>query len=397
MVTLLLCVIYICFVSLGIPDSLFGAAWPAIYREMNLPISWANFVTICCTTGTITASLTATRIIAKLGTGRVAAISTTLTALALFGFSVSGNMVMLCLMALPLGLGGGCIDTALNSYVALHYDASHMSFLHCAYGVGVSVSPFLMSLALDGGTWQGGYRLAATVQGSIALLAILSLPLWKKVWEIHNKKTGDGEENADRILSLKEMLKQPSMVLAGMVFYLSCSIEHTCGVWGSTYLVEELGTEPDTAAFLVMFYYIGLATGRLVSGLVSPKLKSWQIIGGGMGILAMALLLLTIPFPSAVALPLAVVGLFCVGFGNGPVFPNMMHLTPESFGRDCAASVMGLQYAFCYVGILVMPLLFGKLVEWFGTGIYGGYMLVLYVVMALVVWRLRRVLQKKKG
>ncbi len=396
MVTLLLCIIYICYVSLGIPDSLFGAAWPAMYRELNLPISWANIVSICCTTGTICASLIAPRLIPRLGTGRVAAISTSLTALALFGFSISGSMWMLCLMALPLGLGGGCVDTALNSYVALHYNASHMNFLHCAYGVGVSVSPFLMSLALEGGTWQGGYRLAATVQTGIALLAILSLPLWKRVWKIHGARTAEGEEVHDRILSLREMLTDPSMVLAGMVFFLSCAIEAVCSSWGSTFLVEARGLTPEDGAFFIMFYYIGLAAGRLVSGLIAVKLKSWQIIGGGMGILACAVLLLLLPFPDALAMPMSVVGLFCIGFGNGPVFPNMMFLAPESFGRDCAQSVMGLQYAFCYVGVMVMPLIFGKAVELLGVELFSPYLLFLYAAMVAVLVGLKKRLAKKQ-
>lgn len=373
MATLLLLVIYIAFIGLGIPDSLFGAAWPAIYTELGLPVSWANFVTMLISGCTILSSLISARLINRFGTAAVTAVSTALTAAALFGFSASGSMLWLCLFALPLGLGAGAIDTGLNNYVALHYKAVHMNFLHCFYGIGVSLSPFLMSLALSAGSWRSGYRAVFWFQLAIAAVTIVSLPLWKKVK--HAARTAEGETG--RSVGFLTLIKDGRVRMACSVFVGSCGLEYTCGIWGSTFLVQSRGMAADAAALLITFYYIGIALGRFCSGLLAARLTSGQLVKAGQGVTLAALILLLLPLPAAAA----GVGLFLVGFGNGPVFPNMLHLTPQTFGRDISQSVMGVQMAASYLGILLAPALFGLLAQKVSAALFPFYLLVMYGIM----------------
>ena len=385
MATLLLIVIYISFIGLGIPDSLFGAAWPAIYSEFQLPISYASFVsvTVCC--GTVVSSVASAKVIRWLGTNKVAAISTALTAAALLGFSFSGSLPVMVLCAIPLGLGAGAIDTALNSYVSLHYSASHMSFLHCFFGVGVSASPFILSQVIDGPLgWRGGYRIAFCLQLAIAALLAATLPVWKKV---HGPE-GGGERAAARSLSLREAARLPGVKLMWCLFITSCAIECTCGNWASTFLVEVKRVPPERAAGMVMFYYVGMALGRLLSGLLAVRMDSWQIIGLGEAVLGAALALLLLPAAPAVA----GAALFLVGLGNGPMFPNFNYLTPRNFGQENAQAVMGTQMAASYVGIMLAPAACGLLGQAVHMGIFPVYLLAFYLVMVASVRRARRTL-----
>ena len=334
MTLLLLFIIYIAVIGLGIPDSLFGTAWPAISDEFSLPVSWANFVTIIISGGTIISSLLSARIINRFGTAAVTAVSTTMTAFALLGFSVSQNILYLCLCAIPLGLGTGAIDTALNNYVALHYKASHMNFLHCFYGIGVSLSQFIMSFALSESSWQNGYFNVSLVQFGIALLTIISLPIWKKV-----RHSGTNSHSSPtRTLPLKTMLRNPKVMTACMVFLGSCGMEYTCGIWGSTYLVRGKGAAVDTAALMITFYYVGIAFGRFLSGILARKLTSNQLIRAGQITVLAALVLLILPLPYQVS----AFSLFLIGMGNGTIYPNMLHLTPANFGEDVSQSVIGV-------------------------------------------------------
>lgn len=375
MATLLLVVIYIAFIGLGIPDSLFGAAWPAIYQELDLPVSWANLVTIIISGGTIVSSLLSARLINRFGTALVTAVSTCLTALALLGFSCSDSMIWLCLLAVPLGLGAGAIDTALNNYVALHYNATQMSFLHCFYGIGVSVSPFLMSLALSAGSWRDGYRTVFWFQLGIAALTILSLPLWRRV---HRSGTGGAEEEEPaRTVGFFQLIRQRKVQMACLVFIGSCGLEYTCGNWGSTYLVQARGMGADDAAMLITFYYLGMTVGRFLSGVLANRLDSLRLIQIGQGVTLAAIVLILLPLPVGVA----GVGLFLVGLGNGPLFPNMLHLTPRRFGRDVSQSVMGMQMAASYVGTLLAPTLFGLIAQQIDAGWFPVYLLALYAIM----------------
>lgn len=373
MATLLLIVIYIAFIGLGIPDSLFGSAWPAIYTELDLPVSWANFVTMITSGGTILSSLMAAKLIQRFGIGLVTAVSTTMTALALLGFSVSGSMVWLCLFALPLGLGAGSIDTALNNYIALHYKASHMNFLHCFYGVGVSLSPFLMSMALSSGSWRSGYRMVFWFQLGIAVVTIVSLPLWKRVRHLEQKE----EQESGRYVGLFQLMKDSRVRMACMVLLGSCGLEYTCGGWGSTFLVKARGMAVDSAAMMITFYYIGMALGRFFSGVLAAKFTGSQLVKAGQGVTLAAVILVLLPLPSAIS----GIGLFLIGLGNGPVAPNILHMTPQTFGKDISQSVMGVQMSAAYVAIMLAPALFGVIAQAINIALFPYYLLALYVVM----------------
>ena len=388
MATLLLIIIYIAFIGLGIPDSIFGTAWPAIYIEFGIPVSWANFVTLIISGCTIIASLFSARLIRKFGTATITAVSTTLTAIALLGFSFSKNIIWLCGFSIPLGLGAGAIDTALNNYVALHYKATHMNFLHCFYGIGVSLSPYLMSLALSDGQWRNGYRIVFWIQLGISILTILSFPLWKKVQRIDNGETSTQPETN---VGFFKLLKTPKVLTACMVFFCSCAMEYTCGVWGSTFLVNAKNFNADTAAMIVMFYYIGIALGRFISGLLANKLSSGKIITIGQAITLLAIILIVLPFHPIVSC----VGIAMVGLGNGPLFPNMLHLTPERFGKELSQSVMGVQMAASYIGILLAPILFGLIADYVSATLFPYYLLVMYAIMIVGTLLCNRNKQKR--
>ena len=388
MATILLVVIYLAFIGLGIPDSLFGAAWPAIYREFGLPVSYANFVTLLVSGGTVISSLMSARLINRFGTSRVTAVCTSMTALALLGFSFSQNMIWLCLFAVPLGLGAGSIDSALNNYVAVHYKATHMSFLHCFYGVGITVSPYLMSLALSGQNgWRGGYRVVSYIQIGIALITILSLPLWRKI-----RDTPGGQEEAhSRTVPLRELARMPSVRLVWLVFVGSCAIEYTCNTWGSTFLVTIKGMAVDQAAEMITVYYVGMTLGRFLSGILASRVRSWDLIRAGQGTVLAAVALMLLPLSPAVT----AAGLFLIGLGNGPVFPNLVHLTPRSFGTELSQSVMGTQMAAASTGLLVMPPGFGLLAQAFGVGIFPYFLLAMFSLMGAATGLLIRRLKKE--
>lgn len=382
MTTILLLIIYICYIGLGIPDSLLGTAWPAIYQEFTLPIASINVLSILISGGTIISSLLSARLVNRFGTGKITAVSTALTALALFGFSTSNNLIWLCLSAIPLGLGAGSIDSALNNYVALHYNATHMNFLHCFYGVGVSLSPYLMSLALSqSNDWRNGYHIVFYVQFGIALLTLLALPLWHRV-----KATSTTEEASPKTLSLVALSKMPAVRSTWGVFIGSSAIESICLIWGSTYLVTAKEVTPAVAAQIIMFYYIGMALGRFLSGVLAVKLSSWQLIKLGQCITFVAIVLLLLPLST-----LAVgIGLFLVGLGNGSIFPNMTHLTPLSFGRDISQSVIGTQMAASFTSIMLAPVCFGFFAQFVSIRLFTPYLLVMFLLMAYHTLLLKR-------
>ena len=387
MATALLIIIYIAFIGLGIPDSLFGTAWPAIYSEFELPISFGSFVTIIISCGTVLSSVISSKIISRLGTNKVSAYSTLLTALALLGFSFAPNLWVMCFWAIILGVGAGAIDVALNNYVAIHYSATHMSFLHCFYGVGVSVSPYILSLVIAGNFgWRGGYRIAFAIQLIITLLLFLSLPLWRKAHGGEN----ESEENTHKDLSFGSVLKIPGVKMMCSLFIASCAIECTCGGWGSTFLVEYKHLPAEKAAQIIMIYYIGMTLGRFLSGVLAAKLHSWKIIKLGQIVLGLALLLLILPG----GVYLCALGMFLIGLGNGPLFPNFNYLTPENFGSDISQSVIGIQMASAYIGIMLAPTLCGLLGQVFGMGIFPFYLIVFYAIMIPVTIRIKTVLKR---
>ena len=373
MATLLVIIIFVTYIGLGIPDSLFGTAWPAIYTEFDLPISYSNFITGLMYIGTIVSSLMSARLTKKFGTPLVVAFSTTLTAIAILGFSYSNNILMLCLCSIPLGLGAGGIDNVLNTYVALNYKATHVNFLHCSYGVGVTLSPFLMSLALkNSNNWQGGYRTMFFFQLALTIMCFLSIPIWKRVKE--QKAIVD----ETRVVSIPELLKIPIARASLVVYYGSCAIESVCLAWGSTFLVNSKGLTPDKAAQMITFYFIGMTLGRFLSGVLVNKISPKKIIVIGESITLIAIILTFVGNPS-----IAGFGLFLIGIGNGPLFPNMTHLTPIHMGRDVSQSFIGLQGAVAYASILLSPITFGLLAEKLSTDIFSVFQIIAFALTAV--------------
>lgn len=377
MATLLLIVIFIDFIGLGIPDSLFGAAWPAINSDFGLPISAANAVTVTMTVCSIISSLMSAKLTEKFSTSKIAAVSTALTAVGLFGFSISKNIYMMFFFTLFLGFGAGAIDAVLNNYVAVHYRASHMNFLHCFYGIGVTLSPYLMSLALKNRSWQSGYHLAFIIQLVISIIAFASLPLWQK----NGRLSESSDEKSEKIEknSFAELIKLPGIKSTWLVFFGSCALEYVGGTWSSSFLVNSRGITVDRAALFVTVYYGGIAFGRFLSGIFSSKLKPQQIILIGTILIIPAIFLVSQPFiPNLIA-----VGMFLIGLGNGPLYPNMVHLTPIRFGAQRSQAVMGSQMAAAYIGILSMPTLTGFLAQKFSTDIFPYCLAVLYGIMLI--------------
>jgi len=382
MMTILLIIIFISFIGVGLPDSILGTAWPSIYREFDLPVSLAGYITATVSACTIISSLLSSKVISRFGTGMVTAVSTILTVVALFGFAFTGNAIFFFVMAIPLGLGAGSIDTALNNFVALHYSATKMNFLHCFYGLGIAASPYIMSYALgNDNNWRKGYLLVAVIQSVIALIAIFSLPLWKKV-ERQEKKADD----VVKVLKLSELIKMPAVRLSCYAFFSSCALELTAGSWSSTYFVNTKDVIPEKAAQITMLFYVGLAFGRFLSGVLAKKLSRWQIIGISTGVLLSAIIMFILPV-STMATSIA---LFFIGLGIGPIFPNLTHLTPENFGRDISQSVMGVQQASAYIGIMIMPWLFGTLAHVCSTKIFPCYLFIMFMVYMITLVMLNR-------
>lgn len=371
----LLVVIYIAFIGLGVPDSLIGSAWPAIHTEMNIPVEAVSILTFIISGCTVLSSMFSAGILNKLGTAKVTAFSTAMTAAALLGFSFAPSFWFMIPLAVILGLGAGAIDSGLNNYVALHFKASHMNFLHCFYGVGVSLSPYLMSQALSNAGWRGGYRYAFYVQAAITVLLLVSIPLWKKT-----SSTEETEEKGVN-LTLLQMAKMPEVRQVWIIMLATNAIEYACGVWGSTYLVAEKGFSAEHGALALTVYYVGMSIGRFVSGLLSNKISTWKRIGIGSVILAPAIAIMLIPLHGAVT----VVGLFLVGLGNGSIYPNMIHLTPHNFGKEVSQSIMGSQIAFAYIGVMLAPPAVSLISGLFGIKIYPVLLAVLYVIMVIAL------------
>lgn len=387
MATLLLIIIYVAFIGLGVPDSLIGSAWPAIHNELNIPVESVSIITLLISGCTVLSSMFSARILNRFGTAKVTAFSTAMTAAALIGFSLTPSFWYMIPLAVVLGLGAGAIDSGLNNYVALHFKASHMNFLHCFYGVGVSLSPYLMSQALGNAGWRSGYRYAFFVQLGIAILLIVSVPLWKKKTSCEQT-----EEEKTVNLSMLRMAKMPEVRLVWIIMLATNAIEYTCGVWGSTYLVEEKGFDAEHGALALTIYYAGMSIGRFVSGLLADKISTWKRIGTGTALLAPAVAIMLLPLHGAVS----VAGLFIIGLGNGSVYPNMIHLTPHNFGKEVSQSIMGSQIAFAYIGVMSAPPAVSLVSGIFGMKIYPVLLAVLYGTMVIsLIYFIRHL--KKSG
>lgn len=398
MATLLLMIIYACFVGLGIPDSLFGPAWPVMSGEFGLPVSIAGVMTPYFCIFTVISSLFSDKLINRFGTGKVTAVSTLLTAIGLFGYSFSPSIWWIMIFAIPLGIGAGAVDAGLNNYVALHYKASHISYLHCFYGVGVTVSPVFMSLALGKlGDWHMGYRFAGIAQLCIAVIAILAIPLWGKVARAasqggkHSAADADEPEVTPRSLPLREQAKDAGIRWVWLIFAVAVALEVLVGNWGSTFLVKIKGMDPAFAAAMTALYYFGLAAGRFFSGLLSRKLTAWQIIALSLAVWPLSVVFFLLPLPPVVS----GMGLLFAGLGMGPLYPNFVYLTPRNFGRDVSQSIMGSQSASAYLGLIAVPPLFGLLVDKFSVGLYPPFLAVVYAIQLAAVLLFVRHLKKR--
>lgn len=375
MATLLLIVIFTAFIGLGVPDSLLGSAWPAICEDLGISQALAWTITTPISCFTLFSSIISAKVIEKLGAKTVAFISTLLTALALFFTSFANAPWVLVLLGFPLGLGAGAIDSALNNYVALHYKASHMNFLHCFYGVGVASSPYLMSLALSFTTWRDGYRYASLIQTVIAVIILISFPLWK----IHEKKEDSNPLQTVNYGSYKEVLKNPVCIPVCVVLLCACAIECTCGLWATTYLVIVKGASNSDGALYLVTYYAGLAMGRFLSGVLSKTLSLNTINLIGITVIALAVISLMLPINYIV---IQLIALFLIGLGIGPIYPNMSFLTPKHFGENNSQKAMGVQMAGAYVGILLSPTLLGILSSAFTLEVFPIYHLALVILLA---------------
>ena len=386
--SLLLALIYICFISLGLPDSLLGSAWPVIHEEISVPVSYAGIISATIFVGTILSSLFSDKLLHKFGAGLVTAVSVTLTALGLFGFSISNQFWMLILWAIPYGLGAGGVDAILNNYVALHYQAQHMSWLHCMWGVGASISPYIMSFALVKlENWSRGYFIVSLIQAVLSVLIFISIPLWKK------RSVGNGDETKEiesKALSFREIFAIKGAMPCFLMFFCYCSLELTTSLWASTYLVQNWNFSPETAAGYASMFYMGVTLGRFINGFLAIKMGDKCLIRMGTAIVAVGIALLFLPFHSTFAL----IGFFVIGLGCAPIYPCIIHMTPDVFGADKSQAMIGVQMAFAYIGFLVMPPLFGIIAENISISLLPIYQ-VIFLVLIFVMHEL--VLKKTKS
>lgn len=384
MASLLLAIIYMAFISLGLPDSLLGSAWPAMRLELGVPVSFAGVVSMIISGGTIVSSLLSSKVIHKLGVGPVTAISVGMTACALLGFSASGEFYQLCLWAVPYGLGAGAVDAALNNYVAVHYSSRHMSWLHGFWGIGVTVSPYIMGSCLANQRgWQAGYRTVSVLQVALTAVLFLSLRLWKR--------EGDAEDGGGyRDVPLRQAVRIPGAPQVLAAFFGFCALETTAGLWASSYLVGARGVGPETAARFTALFYMGETVGRFLNGLISDKLGDRAMIRIGVLIMLAGTGMVLLPVEG-----IALAGLVTVGLGAAPVYPCIIHSTPASFGKENSQALVGIQMASAYCGSTFMPPLFGLIAQYVDVGLYPFYLLAFAVLMLVMTEWLNRVLARE--
>ena len=375
MFSFLIVIIYIAFISLGLPDSITGSAWPVMHGELGVPLSYVGILTMIIAGCTIISGLTSDWLTRRLGTGLVTAISVAMTAAALFGFSVTESFLPLCFWAIPYGLGAGAVDAALNNYVALHYASRHMSWLHCFWGVGAAAGPYIMSYALTSGAgWNNGYRIISVIQIVLTAVLFASLPMWKK----RTDEAENGEETKSKGIIGSLKIKGVPLVL--VMFFGYCALEATAGIWASSYLVEYKGTDAETAARFASLFYIGITVGRFVCGFVADKIGDRNLIRIGLAVIAAGLVMIMIPAQNNIT---ALCGLIVVGIGCAPIYPSVIHATPANFGKENSQAIIGIQMASAYVGTTFMPPLFGVIAENISIGLYPFYMAVFAVLMVI--------------
>lgn len=380
MIGLLLGIIYLSFISLGLPDALLGAAWPTIYPQFGVPVSYMGVIALIISMGTVVSSLMADRLINRYGTGKVTAFSVATTAVALLGFFLSDSYWMLLMWAVPYGLGAGCVDAALNNYVAVHYASRHMSWLHCMWGVGAATGPYIMGFALTAGqSWNMGYLYIAILQMVLTSVLFISLPMWRRT-------TAADANKPQKSLSIPEILKIAGAKEIMVAFFCYCALEQTAGQWASSYFVMKDGLSAEEAASLASLFYIGITAGRAVSGFVTMKLNDTQMIRLGQGIIALGVAMMLLPLGKYAT----IAGLLLAGLGCAPIYPCVIHSTPAHFGAERSQAIIGVQMASAYVGNCLMPPLFGIIANHFGAGLLpvylGGILLLMLVMHERLVW-----------
>ena len=376
MTHILLLVIYLSFISLGLPDGLLGAGWPTMYPQFEVPVSYSGIIFFIICVGTVISSLQSDRLSCRFGAGKITLFSTGLTAAALLGFSCSSQFWQLCLWAIPYGLGAGSVDAALNNYVALHYESRHMSWLHGMWGVGASIGPYVMSAVLTGGQiWNNGYLYIGLVQLMLCLVLLCTLPLWKK--------SSSAADASNTPLELKQVLRIPGAAEIMLAFFCYCALEQTVGLWAASYLTLHRHLDAQTAAGWASLFYLGITAGRLISGFVTLRLNDRQMIRLGFAILAVGILLVLLPLEPLFTLA----GLLLIGLGCAPIYPCIIHSTPQHFGAEKSQAMVGVQMASAYLGNCMMPPLFGLIANHISIGLFPWYLLVILGVMTTMYHR----------
>ncbi|HJA91549.1 MAG TPA: MFS transporter [Candidatus Eisenbergiella merdipullorum] len=403
MYSLLLVIIYAAFISLGLPDSLLGSAWPVMHEMLGVPVSWAGLVTMIISAGTIISSLFSDWLTRKFGAGPVTAVSVLMTAAALFGFSISSEFWMLCLWAIPYGLGAGAVDAALNNYVALHYSSRDMSWLHCFWGVGTIISPYIMSHSLMGGLgWQQGYRTVSLLQLGLTAVLFLSLSVWKKAHLSQQAAVRAVKEAAAegtpavesaKPLTLLQALQIRGVWLVLIAFFSYCALEQTTMLWASSFLVQSRGIDASVAARFASMFCIGITAGRFLCGFVADRMGDKRMIRLGTLVVFLGIVLVAVPVQMD---QLALAGLIVIGFGCAPIYPSIIHATPDHFGRENSQAIIGIQMACAYVGTTLMPPLFGVLSSVWGIGLFAGYLFLFALLMLAASERLNYLEKKRR-
>ncbi len=371
--TTLLVLIYIAFISLGLPDSVLGSAWPVMQAELGAPLSLAGYISMVVSAGTVVSSLASNRLITRFGVGRVTAVSVLMTAAGLLGISLVPGAWMLFLCAIPLGLGAGSVDAALNNFVALHYAARHMSWLHCFWGVGATAGPMILSLQLShGASWRSAYGLISGIQFALALALFLTLPVWRRA---KAPAAESGEEQ--RYLTNREALRLPLVKTALVGFVFFCAVETTSGLWASTYLHQARGLSASEAAMGASMFYGAITAGRLVAGFAASRLSPARLIRIGQCVCLVGAAMVALPAPSIVGM----LGIAVIGLGTSPIYPNMLHETPRRFGARNSQAIVGLEMAFAYIGSTLIPPLFGSLASATTLHLYPWFLAACTLVM----------------
>lgn len=383
MLSFLLPIIYVAFISLGLPDAVLGAVWPVMHNEFNVPLSYAGIVSMIIALGTVFSSLKSDALNIKFGTGKITAVSVGMTAVALFGFSISTQFWQLCLWAIPYGLGAGSVDAALNNYVALHYKSRHMSWLHCFWGVGATLGPYIMGAVLThGGIWNSGYRIISVIQIVLTAILFFSLPLWKKTGAVSSQENfseeSSGKFSEARPLTLKEIFKISGAKEIFICFFCYSAVEQTSGLWAASFLTICKNVQPETAAIFASLFYSGITIGRAASGFITFKLDDSQMIRLGQTIILLGVICVAIPFGKILALA----GLVLIGLGCAPIYPSIIHSTPAHFGAEKSQAIIGVQMASAYIGTSFMPPLFGLIANHISIALFPAFLGLALILMA---------------